>query len=104
MTAMLTGCTAEMMETRGGNIQLIHLPTEKTGKGGVIRYLNTGMSSWKDARRKNAEKQMKDFCKGAYTITAEGPRSKFGASMPIGSHSSVEVDQYTYLAFDCSQP
>ncbi len=98
---LLSGCSAQMMETRGGHVSLFKAPGEKPGKGGVVRYLNTGMDSWKKARRSNAEKQMQQFCGGPYNITAEGPRSKFGASMPIGKSASLEVDQYTYVAFDC---
>lgn len=98
----LTGCTAHMMETHGDTIQLFKTGQEKPGKGGVIRYLNTGMDAWKKARRADAEKQMQHFCGGPYQISAEGPRSKFGAAMPIGPHSSLEVDQYTYVAFECS--
>jgi hypothetical protein len=98
---LCTGCRANMMETHGDTIQLFKTGQEKPGRGGVVRYLNTGMDSWRKARRTDAEKQMQQFCKGPYTITAEGPRSKFGAAMPIGNHSSLEVDQYTYVAFEC---
>jgi len=90
-----------MMETHGDTIQLFKTGQEKPGHGGVIRYLNTGLSSWKQARRADAEKQMQRFCGGTYKITDEGPRSKFGASMPIGNSVSLEVDQYTYVAFEC---
>ena len=44
---------------------------------------------------------MRKFCSGDYKINAEGPRSKFGASMPIGDKVSFEVDQYWYVDFDC---
>lgn len=101
---LLAGCQAHMMETHGDTITLFKAPDAKPGKGGVIRYLNTGLHSWRDARRRDAENQMKHFCGGAYHITAEGPRSQFGAAMPIGDSVSVEVDQYTYIAFDCATP
>ena len=98
---LLVGCQAHMMETYGDKIQLLHAPNEKPGKGGVIRYLNTGLPSWRTARRHDAMMQMQQFCGGRYTITDEGPRSKFGSSMPIGDKVSVEVDQYWYIAFTC---
>jgi hypothetical protein len=98
---LLSGCAADMVEKHGDAIHLLKLPGDKPGKGGVIRYLNGGMTAWKQARRANAEKQMQEFCKGPYTITAEGPRSKFGAEMPIGKSVSLEVDQYTYIRFEC---
>jgi hypothetical protein len=97
-----SGCMAHMMETHGDKIQLIKTGQEKTGRGGVIRYLNTGLGSLKRARRADADKQMLAFCSGNYTITAEGPRSKFGAAMPIGDKVSFEVDQYTHVAFECA--
>ena len=95
---LLLGCAADMMETRGDTVKLFG---QKETRGGVIRYLNTGMDSWRKRRRANAEGQMKQYCKGPYRIVAEGPRSKFGADMPIGKSVSFEVDQYWYISFDC---
>lgn len=92
-----------MVETHGDTIHLFKSPSDKPGHGGVVRYLNRGLESWKRARRTNAEKQMRAYCGGPYRITAEGPRSKFGADMPIGKSVSLEVDQYTYLAFECDK-
>ena len=101
LAILCSGCAAHMMETHGDRIQLLKTGQEKPGKGGVIRYLNTGADSGKRARRADAEKQMQKFRGGLFTITAEGPRSKFGAAMPIGNSASFEVDQYTYVAFEC---
>jgi len=103
LAALFAGCQAHMMETHGGTIQLIKLPNQKPGRGGVVRYLNTGLESWRRARRQDAENQMQRFCAAAYTITAEGPRSKFGSAMPTESHVSLEVDQYWYVAFECEK-
>ena len=97
-TVLCTGCKAHMVETQGEHIQLLG---KRPDKGGVIRYLNTGMESWKQARRADAEKQMGAFCGGPYKITDEGPRSQFGSEMPIGKTVTLEVDQYTYLRFKC---
>ena len=101
LLVLCAGCAAEMMETHGDKIQLFG-NHDKT-RGGVIRYLNTGLEAAKKARRSDAEKQMKNFCHGAYKIIEEGPRSKFGASMPIGNKMSLEVDQYTYVRFECGK-
>ena len=103
LAVLLSGCAAEMMETHGDKIYLLKPANLPPGKGGVVRYLNGGMSSWRDRRRANAEKQMQAFCKGPYKIVAEGPRSKFGADMPIGNNVSLEVDQYTYIRFECEK-
>lgn len=101
MAAFGSGCVAHMMETHGDKVHLFKTGQEKPGRGGVIRYLSNGLSAMKRARRADAEKQMRSFCSGEYTITAEGPRSKFGAKMPIGGKVSVELDEYWYVAFEC---
>jgi hypothetical protein len=101
LTVVLNGCAAEMMETHGDKVTLLKVGDYKSGKGGVVRYLNTGLTSWKNARRSDAEKQMERFCKGPYKIVEEGPRSKFGSSMPTESHATLEVDQYTYIRYEC---
>jgi hypothetical protein len=92
-----------MMETHGNTVHIFASQQEKPGRGGVIRYLNTGLQSWRKSRREDAEKQMQHYCSGPYHITAEGPRSKFGATMPIGNSVSFEVDQYWYIAFECDK-
>lgn len=99
--AFLAGCKAHMLETRGDKLQLFKTGQEKPGKGGVIRFLANGPAAFKKARRADAESQMKRFC-GEYVVTAEGPRSKFGASMPVGAKASFELDEYWYIAFDCA--
>jgi hypothetical protein len=100
--AFLSGCASETMETHGDTIQLFHTGLEKPGRGGVVRYLSNGPALFKRLRRADAVKKMKAFCPSGYVITAEGPRSKFGAAMPIGPKVSVELDQYWYIAFQCS--
>lgn len=100
--AALSGCRAELMETRGDKLQLFKTGQEKPGKGGVVRYLSNGLPMAKRLRRQDAEKQMRSVCGGDYVIADEGPRSKFGASMPIGK-GGLEVDQYWYVAFDCAK-
>ena len=102
LAAFVSGCAAHMMETHGDKVQLFKSGQEKPGRGGVIRYLTTGPAAFQKARRADAEKQMRAFCPGGYTITAEGPRSKFGASMPVGGKVSFEVDEYRYVAFECA--
>lgn len=102
LALVLAGCKAHMLETRGDTVQLFGGP-EKPGKGGVIRYLSNGPAAFKKARKADAERQMERFCSGAYTVTAEGPRSKFGAKMPTGPKVSFEMDEYWYVAFDCAE-
>lgn len=101
--ASVSGCVAHMIETHGDKIQLFKTGQEKPGRGGVIRYLPNGPKSWSSARRADAEKQMAKFCSGPYSVTAEGPRSKFGAAMPIGDKVTFEMDEYWYVAFECAE-
>ena len=96
-----SGCAAHMVETRGDAPALVRSPTEKPGRGGIIRYNDHGKESWRQARRKEAEKQMAQFCQGAYTITAEGPRSQFNLRNGIGIDA---LDADRYMAFDCAKP
>ena len=98
---LLAACSAHMVGTHGDKVQLFKTGREKAGRGGVIRYLANGPSVFKRARRADAEKQMKSFCRGEYDVTAEGPRSKFGSAMPVGDKVSVEFDEYWYVAFEC---
>lgn len=99
--SVMSGCVAHMLETHGDKVQLLSLGQQKPGRGGVLRYLSNGLGAMKRARRADAEKQMRKFCSGDYTITAEGPRSKFGAAMPLGNKVTVEMDEYWYVAFEC---
>ena len=100
---VLSSCAAHMLETHGDKIQLFKTGQEKPGKGGSIRWLANGPKFLKEGRRRNAEKQMRDFCGGDYAITAEGPRSKFGSAMPIpGGKATIELDEYWYAAFECA--
>lgn len=91
-----------MLETHGDKIQAFTIGQEKQGRGGVIRYLSNGPKAFQKARRSDAEKQMRNFCGGEYAVTTEGPRSKFGASMPIGNKATFEMDEYQYVAFECA--
>jgi hypothetical protein len=97
---VLAGCTAQMMETRGDKMAIFRSPTEKPGRGGIIRYNNRGKQSWRQARRKDAEKQMEQFCQGAYAITTEGPRSRVNLQQGIGFDA---LDPNQYIAFDCAK-
>lgn len=99
LAALGSGCAAHMLETHGDAVQLFG---EKPRRGGTIRYLSNGPAAFKRARRADAEKQMRKFCSGGYTVTAEGPRSKFGAAMPVASKVSFEMDEYWYASFDCA--
>lgn len=104
LAVVASGCAAHMMETHGDKVQLFDIGQPKRERGGTIRYLNTGLQAMRKARRDDAEKQMKSFCSGDYTIKAEGPRSEFGAAMPIGAKATVEFDEYRYVAFECAAP
>lgn len=101
--AFMTGCRAHMVETHGDQVQLFAAGQVQEGRGGVIRFLANGPGSFKRARRADAEKQMRKFCSDNYTVVEEGPRSKFGSSMPIGGKASFEMDEYWYIRFRCAE-
>lgn len=93
-----------MLETHGDGIQLLRTGQEKPGRGGALRYLKNGPAAFQRARRADAEKQMRAFCSGTYTITAEGPRSKLGSAAPTLGKVSLEMDEYQYVLFECFNP
>jgi hypothetical protein len=97
----LTGCGASMVSTRGDSKSAYAPTNESAQRGGTIKYLNQGASSVKKDRREDAYKQMHDFCRGAYKITSEGPRSEGGDVIPVGGVSFYEDSQYWYMNFEC---
>jgi hypothetical protein len=103
LAALACGCAAKMLETHGDRVQLLKTGQEKPGRGGVISYGSYGPASIKKARRANAEKQMRAFCSGDYAVTAEGPRSKLGASVPTPAKAGVEFDEVWYVVFECAE-
>jgi hypothetical protein len=90
-----------MLETRGDAVKLFDIGQPKPEKGGFIRWLANGPKSFRTARRADAEKQMRKFCGGDFTVLEEGPRSKFGSRAPVGSKATFEMDEYWYVAFGC---
>ena len=101
---VLSGCIAqraEMVETRGDQIALFRSPTERPGRGGIIRYNDRGKKSWRQARREDAERRMETFCHGGYTITTEGPRSDF--QLRNGMIDIDPLDPNRYIGFDCAK-
>lgn len=98
---LLAGCKAHMIELRGESPRLTSDGFRRDPKGGVIRWLANGPQAFRKARRADAEAQMRGYCGGDYAITAEGPRSKLGATVAIPS-AGVEFDQWWYAAFDCA--
>lgn len=98
--SLLSACKAHMIETRGASPQLTLKGLVNPPKGGAVRYLKNGLASMRNARRADAEKQMRAYCGGDYTISDEGPRSKLGAKAPIPK-GGLEMDEYWYILFDC---
>src|SRR6266566_391570 len=65
---LCAGCRAHMMETHGDTVSLFSPQKDKQGRGGVIRYLNTGFDAWRRSRRQDADSQMQHFCGGTYKV------------------------------------
>lgn len=103
LSAFVAGCKAHMIETHGANLQLARRGLVQPPKGGAIKYLVTGSESMKKARKADAEKQMRSYCGGDYTVSAEGSRKEVGNAVPVGDKSSLDVGQFHYIAFECAK-
>lgn len=103
LSAFVAGCKAHMIETHGANLQLTRGGLVQPPKGGAIKYLVTGPKSFQEARKSDAEKQMRSYCSGDYTVAAEGSRKDVGTSVPVGDKSSLDVGQFHYVAFECAK-
>jgi hypothetical protein len=99
MVISLTGCSAQMVQTRG--IEKSQYAPVNEGKGGTIRYLAQGARSVLDQRRQSAYKQMHDKCGGAYRIVGEQIRSEAGSAMPIMGVMYYDQERWTYIDFEC---
>lgn len=95
-------CSAKMVSTPGtGSAPSPYAPVNEATRGGVIKYLNAGVSSIRQKRRDDAYKQMFDACAGRYRIDAEGPRTEGAMVVPAGNGAAVIDSQYWYIQFSC---
>ncbi|MEK9145263.1 MAG: hypothetical protein AAB339_06620, partial [Elusimicrobiota bacterium] len=65
---LAAGCRADMVIEPGRNSTSAYAPVNEAQRPGVIKYLNAGARSVKDARREDAYKKMHSACGGAYKI------------------------------------
>lgn len=91
---LLPACGATMVSTRGKDVSNFAPINERQRKGGEVRY-----SNWGDTynKRKDAYRQMHDFCGGEYKITHEEEREKVKNAY---GHTAA----YWYIDFECADP
>lgn len=66
---------------------------------GIVSFLNQGASTVIDARRRDAEEKMRQFCKSDYAILAETNKSRFAGTV---SNLSASTDYYGNTSFNGS--
>lgn len=101
---LLSGCSASMVVRPGANSTSKYAPVNEAGRPGIVKYLNEGARSVKEARREDAYKQMYDACGGDYKIVAEGPRAEGSVIVPAGYGAITADSQYLYIQFECVSP
>ena len=99
----VSSCSARMVNAPGqSSAPSPYAPVNERSRGGVVRYLNQGLSPFIRSRREDAYRQMYEACSGTYRIDAEGPRSEGGIVEPIqGGGASYSETQYWYIQFSC---
>jgi hypothetical protein len=101
---LLSGCSADMVVRPGGGSASQYAPVNESSRPGIVKYLNEGAQSVKEARRQDAYKQMHNACGGDYKIVAEGPRAEGSAIVPAGYGAITADSQYLYIQFECVSP
>jgi len=69
-------CTAQMVTTRRNLSTDPNAPQATGPDDGEIKYLNEGIQSVREARRRDAYSRMKEYCNGHYRITSESEASE----------------------------
>lgn len=98
---VLSGCAAHMVVRPGSKSASQYAPVNESTRPGIMKYSNQGARPVREARRRNAYKQMHDACNGDYKILSEGPRSEGGVIVPVGYGAITDDSQYLYIQFEC---
>jgi hypothetical protein len=102
------GCSTvarSTMVSPPGSLNPANAPDNEASRPGIVSYSNDGLGSLREARRKNAYKQMAESCNGHYHIDAEGPQVSGGyvTTTPMGNgviSNSGETHAW-YIQFSC---
>ena len=84
----MCGCTARMVAPVGSTHPDPNAPVNEAERPGVVSYLNEGIASVRQARRRNAYQKMHDACHGPYRIDQEGDQVD-GGVVVAGQHVGV---------------
>jgi hypothetical protein len=97
----LVACTSTMVAPPGSTTPDPNAPVNEADRPGVVSYLNEGISSVREARRRNAYKKMHDACNSPYRIDREGDQVEGGVVI-AGEHVAVATSTHTwYIQFSC---
>src|SRR5438105_14234781 len=97
----LCACTSKMVSRPGSMSPDPYAPLNEADRPGVVSYLNEGIGSVRQARRRNAYKKMHDACNSPYRIDREGDQVDGGVVVG-GAHSAVGTKTHRwYIQFSC---
>jgi len=97
----LCACSSKMVAPPGSTTPDPNAPINEADRPGVVSYLNEGISSVRQARRRNAYKKMHDACAGPYRIDREGDQVDGGVVVG-GAHVAVLTRSHRwYIQFSC---
>src|SRR5437763_15974860 len=100
----LCACSSKMVAPPGSTTPDPNAPINEADRPGVVSYLNEGISSVRQARRRNAYKKMHDACAGRYRIDREGDQVDGGVVVG-GAHVAVLTRSHRwYIQFSCVRP
>jgi hypothetical protein len=101
LTLGLCACGSKMVAPPGSTTPDPNAPVNEADRPGVVSYLNEGISSVREARRRSAYKRMHDACKGPYRIDREGDQVA-GGVVVAGEHLAVATSTHRwYIQFSC---
>jgi len=101
LTLSLCACTAKMVAPPGSTTPDPNAPVNEANRPGVVSYLNEGISSVRQARRRNAYQKMHDACKGPYRIDREGDHVDGGVVVASGYVAVASSTHRWYIQFSC---
>lgn len=72
-------------------------------KGGTVSYLNKGASAVINARKRDAQAKMEEFCGGSPSILSESSESENTGAVVSGNAIINTSSEYVYVNFSCPE-
>ncbi len=76
-------------------------PVNEAERPGVVSYLNEGIGSVRQARRRSAYKKMHNACNGPYRIDREGDQVDGGVVVAAQHVGVLSSTHRWYIQFSC---